>query len=117
MGCSQCENTVTFHKHCVNPDELNYAMFGLGMKLRNKSPAYFSFLGFALAHLHSPRDPPDVIKRKVEAAHYGYNESEAQVSNFEWPGSCAPSEEKWHSNPVLSWFWWGLGDYNFVFKE
>jgi hypothetical protein len=113
----ECQRTVTFEGMCVNAQELNYIMFGWGIKLcdepvnENINLLYHALWArYEAHHLGSWADFGDdagSIARKVGFAAYGAGVYSKAPSWLAWPYSCTGSTEKLNED-FHEWRWWGI---------
>lgn len=109
--------TVTFEGNCVNVQELNYLMFGLGIKLAYDIDPLDPLTNLETAFfIRDPFGNDQAEQRKLAAAKYGYlveggiNPGKlvhSSVREFKWPGACKRSRILGHNN-VDNWVWEGI---------
>jgi len=103
----ECNGTVTFEGRCVAADELNYMMFGLGIKLCGEDlDTELGALRLALWIRSLGRDL-DITQRKVGFAKYGAGGYSTMPGWLTWPHPCSPDKERLPED-VHDWRWSGL---------
>jgi len=109
-GCGHCNDTVTFEGGCVNATELNYMMFGLGVRLLYMDAEIIigeMVAGLKIRSLFPGGDTSDAIQRKAGFAMYGAGEYQAVQPWMWWPWNCEPNKEKYEPD-IHYWEWLGL---------
>jgi RHS repeat-associated protein len=116
-----CEQRLTFENTCVRQNELNYMMYGLGISLTESDNIWSIEAGEAFRRLEiglrsRKGDSPDAVRRKVNAAKYGYIVSGGYYSvfysgitadSFKTPENC-PTIQTHGFHPSISpsdWVW------------